>query len=110
MIALNQATIDFEQATALRQQTLQQSKKISLSPTPYALLIKLPENSPSGSYTVTLNDAFGKSVRSKTAVSSSGKTVRVTFNLTGLNSGGYSICITREQEVPSCLPVTLRTH
>jgi hypothetical protein len=110
MIALNQATIDFEQATALRQQTPQQSKPISLSATPYALLIKLPENSPRGSYTVTLNDAFGKSVRSKTAVSPNGKTVRVTFNLTDLNSGGYSICVTREQEVPSCLPVTVRTH
>ena len=109
-IALNHVTIDFEQATALRRQGLPQSKTISLSATPYALLIKLPENSPRGSYAVTLNDAFGKSVRSKTTASTNGKTVRVAFNLTGLNSGGYSICVTREQEVPSCLPVTIRTH
>jgi hypothetical protein len=109
-IALNHVTIDFEQAIALRRQGLQQSKTISLSATPHALLIKLPENSPRGSYAVTLNDAFGKSVRSKMTGSANGKTVRVTFNLTGLNSGGYSICVTREQEVPSCLPVTIRTH
>jgi hypothetical protein len=110
MIAVNQVTIDFEQATALRRQAPQQSKTISLSATPHALLIKLPENSPRGSYTVTLNDAFGKSVRSKTTSSADGKTVRVIFNLTALNSGGYSICVTREQEVPSCLPVTIRSH
>lgn len=110
VIALNQATIDFEQATALRRQAPQQSKPISLPATPHVLLIKLPENSPRGSYTVTLNDAFGKSVRSKTTASANGKTVKVNFNLTGLNSGGYSICVTREQEVPSCLPVTIRTH
>jgi hypothetical protein len=110
MIALNKSTIDFEQATALRRQAPQQNKPIVLSATPHALLIKLPENSPRGSYTVSLNDAFGKSARSKTAVSPSGKTVRVTFNLTGLKSGGYSICVTREQEVPSCLPVIIRTH
>jgi hypothetical protein len=110
MLAVNQVTIDFEQATALRRQAPQQSKPIRLSATPHALLIKLPENSPRGSYMVTLNDAFGKSVRSKTTASANGKTLRVTFNLTGLNSGGYSICVTREQEVPSCLPVTVRTH
>lgn len=110
MIALNQATIDFEQATALRRQAPQQSKTISLSATPHALLIKLPEHSPRGSYVVTLNDAFGKSVRSKTTASANGKTVSVIFNLTGLNSGGYSICVTRKQEVPSCLPVIIRTH
>ena len=110
MLAVNQVTIDFEQAIALRRQAPQQSKPIILSATPHALLIRLPENSPRGSYTVTLNDAFGKSVRSKTTASANGKTVRVIFNLTGLNSGGYSICITREQEVPSCLAVTIRTH
>lgn len=109
-IALNHVTIDFEQATALRRQARQQSKAISLSATPHALLVKLPENSPAGSYTVSLNDAFGKSVRSKTTASANGKTVRVIFNLTGLNSGGYSICVTREQEVPGCLPVIVRAH
>lgn len=110
MIALNQVTIDFEQTTALRRLTPQQSKTISLSPTPYALLIRLPDKSPRGSYTVSLNNAFGKSVRSKPTASSNGKTVRVTFNLTGLNPGGYSICVTREQEAPSCLPVTVLAH
>jgi|ERR1051325_4239322 hypothetical protein len=110
MVAVSQATIDFEQATALRRQAPQQSNTISLSATPHALLIKLPENSPKGSYKVSLNDAFGKSVRSKTTASANGKTVKVIFNLIGLNSGGYSICVTREQEVPSCLPVTIRSH
>ena len=110
MIAMNQVTIDFEQATALRRQAPQQSKTISLPATPHAFLIKLPENSPRGSYTVTLNDAFGNSVRSKPTASANGKTVRVIFNLAGLNSGGYSICVTREQEVPNCLPVTIRAH
>jgi hypothetical protein len=110
MIAVNQVTIDFEQATALRRQAPQQNKPISLSATPQAFLIKLPENSPIGTYKVALNDAFGKSVRSKTTASANGKTVKIIFNLTSLNSGGYSICVTRGKEVPSCLPVTIRTH
>ncbi len=110
MIAVNRVTIDFEQAIALRRLAPQQSEIISLSPTLYALLIKLPEESPKGSYTVALNNAFGKSVRSKITASTNGKRVRVTFNLSGLDSGGYSICVTREQEVPSCLPVTIRAR
>jgi hypothetical protein len=110
MIAANRMTIDFEQATALRRLAPQQSQTLSLSRNTYALLIKLPDKSPRGSYTVSLNNAFGKSVRSKTAASASGKNLRVTFNLTGLNPGGYSICVTREEEVPSCLPVTVRAH
>ena len=107
LVAVHRVTIDFENARALRRRAPEQSPIIELKPVQQVLLIKLPEGSPRGPYKITLNDPFGKPVRSKAAGSNDGKSVKAHFNLVGLHPGRYSICVTRAQEVPSCLPVTV---
>ncbi len=110
LAAIHRMTIDFENAQALRRRAPGQTPIINLSPVRQILLIKLPEGSPRGPYKVTLNNPFGKSIRSRTATSSNGQSVKVHFNLHGIQPGGYSICVTRMQEAPSCLPVTIAEH
>lgn len=107
LAAVHRMTIDFENAQALRRLAPEQSPIIKLSPVRQILFIKLPEGSPRGPYKVTLNNPFGKSIRFRTATSFNGKSVTVHFNLFGIPPARYSICVTRMQEVPSCLPVTI---
>jgi hypothetical protein len=107
LVAVNRVTIDFENAAVLRRRAPAGGAIIDLASSQQMLLIKLPEGSPRGRYTVTLNDPYGESVRAKTTRSVNGKSVTVHLNLVGLPSGKYSICVTRAEEVPSCLPVTV---
>lgn len=110
LVSVNRITIDLENARTVRRRAPEQSPSIELKPVNQVFLIKLPEGSPRGHYKVTLNDPFGKSVRSKNVRSADGKSVSAYFSLAGVTLGRHSICVTREQEVPSCLPVTIRSH
>jgi len=110
LAAVHRMTIDFENARTLRRRAPAENPIIKLTPVRQILFINLPEGSPRGPYEITLNGPFGEPVKSQSARSGDGKRLRVDFNLVGLQPGRYSICVTRAQEAPSCLPVTVAAN
>lgn len=72
-----------------------------------AFMITLPENSPSGSYSVSIVDAFGKTIKTRTSYSVDGKRLTATLNLDNLQSQKYRLCVSRSDEPPNCYPVVI---
>ncbi len=79
---------------------------IRLSPTKQRLRLQLPEGSASGRYTVSVLDAFGKSVIIARA-NSNGKTLTVDLDLRGLAAKKYRLCLSRGEEAPDCYLVSV---
>ncbi len=74
---------------------------------PTAFTITLPEDSPPGAYSVSILDAFGKQIRTRTAYSADGKRLMATLNLDNLRSLNYRLCVSRSDEPPNCYPVLI---
>lgn len=74
---------------------------------PTAFTITLPEGSPSGSYSVSILDAFGKPVKTRTSSSIDGKRVTAILNLDNLKSRNYRLCVSRSDEPPNCYPIVI---
>jgi hypothetical protein len=81
----------------------EQSLQIRAGQTLFA--ITLPEGSPAGSYLVSLLDAFGKTIRTRTVNSRDGKELTTTLNLHNLRDQQYRICVSRTNEPPNCYPI-----
>jgi hypothetical protein len=72
-----------------------------------AFTITLPEDSPPGAYSVSILDAFGKQIRTRTPYSADGKRLRATFDLDNLRSRNYRLCVSRSDEPPNCYPIVI---
>ena len=82
--------------------------QIEQKPTTFA--ITLPEDSPSGTYTVSILDAFGKPINTGTSYSRDGKKLTATLNLNKLRNGTYRLCVSRSDEPPNCYPIVITTR
>lgn len=72
-----------------------------------AFSITLPESSPPGSYSVSVVDPFGKTIKTRTSYSVDGKRLTATLNLDNLKSQKYRLCVSRSDEPPNCYPVKI---
>ena len=69
--------------------------------------IMLPEGSPAGAYSVSVLDAFGKTLRSRGASSTDGKKLITTLNLSFPENQKYRLCVSRANEPPNCYPIMI---
>lgn len=77
---------------------------------PTAFMITLPERSPTGRYSVSIVDAFGKTIKTRTSYSVDGKRLTATLNLNNLKSEKYRLCVSRSDEPPNCYPVVITSR
>jgi hypothetical protein len=65
------------------------------------LRLRLPEGSRGGRYTISVLDAFGKSLAAA-KVKANGKTLTATLDLGTLTTKKYRLCVSRDGEAPDC--------
>jgi hypothetical protein len=85
----------------------QEGKPKQLSPSRTSFLFTLPEGSLRGTYQVSIVDAFGKQLVSGKGVSSNGKTLKISLDLSELPEQRYRLCVSRPREIPDCYQVTV---
>ena len=83
---------------------------LQIAQKPTAFTITLPEGSPPGTYSVSLLDAFGKSIKSRTSYSADGKRLTATLNLDNLKMQKYRLCVSRSDEPPNCYPIVITSR
>ena len=108
LIAENRVTINLENFNPLRGGVLAQPPPEPLRATRNELLIKLPADSPHGAYTVTLTNPYGRTLRSAEVVSRDGAQLQLKLNLISVKPGDYLLCVTRQTEVPQCIPTVIK--
>jgi hypothetical protein len=108
LIAENRVSIDFGRYSPLRSTTQPRHSPILLRTTQNELTVKLPDGSPKGKYGVNLADPYGATLRSVEAISRDGTQLRLELNLSSVKPGDYLICVTRETEVPQCIPSVVK--
>jgi hypothetical protein len=69
--------------------------------------ITLPEDSPAGTYSVSIVDAFGKVTMIRDSHTADGKKLTVTMNLDNLRNQMYRLCVSRSSEPPNCYPIVI---
>jgi len=80
---------------------------MQFEPKPTAFTITLPEGSPPGTYSVSILNAFGKPIKTRTSYSNDGKRLTATLNLSSLRNQRYRLCVSRSDEPPSCYPIVI---
>ena len=80
---------------------------LQIEPKQTAFTIMLPEGSPPGTYSVSIRDAFGKAIKTRTSHSVDGKRLTATLNLDNLRNQKYRLCVSRSDEPPNCYPVVI---
>lgn len=88
-------------------ETGQEPAPLQIEQKPTAFTITLPEDSPPGTYSVSILDAFGKQIRTRTSYSADGKKLTATLNLDNLRSRNYRLCVSRSDEPPNCYPIVI---
>lgn len=98
----------------LRDYSPQRGNKLGEEPAPLqieqkptAFTITLPDGSPPGTYSVSVVDAFGKPIKTRTSHSGDGKRLTATLNLDNLQNRKYRVCISRSDEPPNCYPIVI---
>jgi hypothetical protein len=110
LIAANKVSIDLGSNNPLRSSGQTESPPIVLVSGPNQLEIKLQSGSPKGWYKVTLNDPFGNQIRPFVARAHNGTTLHANLNLKSVEPGKYLICVTRNTEVPECVPALVNAR
>ncbi len=108
LIAKTRVVVDLERLNVLRSPSRTPADFIILSANRTELMVRLPLKSPQGVYKVTLADPFGNSIRTTSAQSTDGATLRAQLDLVEIKPGRYLICVTREEEVPDCVSATVK--
>ncbi|MGI9065872.1 MAG: hypothetical protein ACR2HX_05635 [Pyrinomonadaceae bacterium] len=104
LIAANHVDIDLQTATRSRGATHLGERDTLLSTGHNKIAIRLPPGSPVGGYQITLGDPFGNPIASSRVRSKDGIILLANLNLTSVKPGRYLFCVTREAEVPDCVP------
>jgi hypothetical protein len=107
LTARNRVEIDLEASSRSRGTSQLTAPATVLSARNNEILIKLPLHSPSGRYRISLTDPFGKSIESSLGWSRDGNVLHARLKLNSVNAGKYLICVSREAEVPDCVPATV---
>ncbi len=79
--------------------------EIQQKPTTFA--ITLPEDSPAGTYSVSILNAFGKVTATRSSYTADGKRLTATLNLNNLRNEKYRLCVSRASEPPNCYPIVI---
>lgn len=108
LIAENRVSIDFERYNPLRSGGRPQHPPILLKTMENELTFKLPDGSPKGKYGVNLADPYGTTLRSVEATSQDGTRLQLKLNLSSVTAGNYLLCLTRETEIPQCVPSVVK--
>ena len=108
LIAENRVSIDFERYNPLRSGGRPQHPPLLLRTMENELTFKLPDGSPKGKYGVNLADPYGTTVRSVEATSQDGTQLQLKLNLFSVRAGNYLLCLTRETEIPQCVPSAVK--
>ena len=74
---------------------------------PTAFAITLPEGSPPGTYSVSILNAFGKTIKTRSSYSVDGKRLTANLNLDNLRNHKYRLCVSRSDEPPNCYPIVI---
>jgi hypothetical protein len=72
-----------------------------------AFTITLPDGSPPGTYSISILNAFGKSIKSRTSYSADGKRLTAILDLNNLRNQQYRLCVSRSDEPPNCYPIVI---
>lgn len=88
-------------------ETGEEPSPLQIEQKPTAFTITLPDGSPPGTYSVSILDAFGKPVKTRTSHSVDGKRLTATLNLDNLQSRSYRLCVSRADEPPNCYPIVI---
>ncbi len=110
LVASNKVDIDLESYRLSRNAGQIESPPIVLIAGPNQIAIKLPLGSPEGPYKVTLNDPFGNPIRPDVMRAYDGSLLHLEMNLNSVKPGNYLICITRNAEVPDCVPAIVKAR
>ena len=101
------ARVDLRDYTLRRGAGEQEQSPLHVSARQTLFAITLPKGSPAGAYSVLLLDAFGKTVRTRSAQSSDGDKLSTTLNLQNLTEKKYRLCVVRMDEPPICYPILI---
>ena len=107
VIAENKLDIDLDRYNALRGAGGSIDRPVLLKTTKNELTVKLPDASPAGRYRVSLTDPFGTSLQSVAVNSRDGVQLSLELDLTSVKPGKYFVCVSRETEVPQCVPALI---
>jgi hypothetical protein len=88
-------------------ETSEEPPPVQLEHKPTAFTISLPEDSPAGTYSVSILDAFGKVIKTRNSYSADGKRLTATLNLDNLQNQKYRLCVSRSSEPPNCYPIVI---
>lgn len=105
--AENEVAIDLERYNLLRGPGGPEHPAMVLRPTQNALTVKLPADSPKGTYRLSLTDPFGHPVKSTEGISRDGSRLHLNLNLSAVKPARYLLCVARETEVPQCVPAVV---
>jgi len=106
--AMHVARIDLRNYSPQRSgETGEEPPPVQLEHKPTAFTISLPEDSPAGTYSVSILDAFGKVIKIRNSYSADGKRLTATLNLDNLQNQKYRLCVSRSSEPPNCYPIVI---
>ena len=97
--------VDLEDYPLLRDAVSEgpRNKPIQLTATVTDLILRLPESSPPGSYTVSIkNPKLDRTYVSSSAQVSNGRTLKATLDLRELEPSRYVLCVSPTSQVPFC--------
>jgi hypothetical protein len=102
------ARVDLRNYSSQRgNETSEEPAPLRIEQKPTAFTITLPEGSPSGTYSVSILNAFGKAITTRTSYSVDGKRLTATLNLDKLRNQKYRLCVARSDEPPNCYPIVI---
>jgi hypothetical protein len=106
--AMHVARIDLRNYSRQRGgETGEEPPPVQLEQKPTPFTITLPEDSPAGTYSVSILDAFGKVIKTRNSYSADGKRLTATLNLDNLRNQKYRLCVSRSSEPPNCYPIVI---
>lgn len=110
LIASNTVTIDLEKNSLLRSSDATSGETtIKLPAARNRLNVVLPANSPKALYKLSVVDAFGRELLSRSAASADGKRLTTNIDMRALSASKYRLCVSLTAEAPDCYPFIV-TH
>jgi hypothetical protein len=105
LLARNTVNLDLNKAAILRNESSEETV-YNLRPENLTLNIKLPTDSPAGSYEISLLDEFGNTLLRKNTISRNGKSLNTNFNVQR-KKGRARLCVALKGEIPDCFAIKI---
>jgi hypothetical protein len=105
LIARATVKLDLDETALLRDSDRAGKERIvRLGPVQTPFVLTLPRGSRRGTYNVSVVDAYGKSLISRSGSSPDGKILKTVLDMKGLH-GRYRLCVSRQNEAPDYYPI-----